>query len=109
MYLRLVLPIVKGLLRGDRRSLARAISIVDNEESSSELIIHQIFNKTGNARTVGFTGPGGAGKKFIDKQASRRIPESGVPGGSTCSRSYKSYHRWRNVRRSRQNARHVGR
>jgi LAO/AO transport system kinase len=58
--MRLVLPIVKGLLRGDRRSLARAISIVDNEESSFELIIHQIFNKTGNARTVGFTGPGGA-------------------------------------------------
>ena len=65
MYLRLVLPIVKGLLRGDRRSLARAISIVDNEESSSELIIHQIFNKTGNARTVGFTGPGGAGKSSL--------------------------------------------
>jgi LAO/AO transport system kinase len=63
--MRLVLPIVKGLLRGDRRSLARAISIVDNEESSFELIIHQIFNKTGNARTVGFTGPGGAGKSSL--------------------------------------------
>ena len=107
--MRLVLPIVKGLLRGDRRSLARAISIVDNEESSSELIIHQIFNKTGNARTVGFTGPGGAGKSSLISKLVAEFQNLGYRVAVSCSRSYKSYHRWRNVRRSRQNARHVGR
>jgi LAO/AO transport system kinase len=60
-----VLPIVKGLLAGERRALARAISIVDNDEPESREIIKQIFSKTGNIRTVGFTGPGGAGKSTL--------------------------------------------
>jgi LAO/AO transport system kinase len=58
-------PIVEGLFRGDRRSLARAISIVDDDEPDSHIILRQIFNKTGNAKTVGFTGAGGAGKSSL--------------------------------------------
>lgn len=60
-----MLPIVDGLLGGDRRSLARAISIVDNDEPESRQIIREIFGRTGKARTVGFTGPGGAGKSSL--------------------------------------------
>jgi LAO/AO transport system kinase len=60
-----MLPIVKGLLEGERRSLSRAISIVDNDEPDSKTILRQIFGKTGNAKTVGFTGPGGAGKSSL--------------------------------------------
>lgn len=60
-----MLPIVEGLLNGDRRSLARAISIVDNDEKESREIIREVFGRTGKARTVGFTGPGGAGKSSL--------------------------------------------
>jgi LAO/AO transport system kinase len=60
-----MLPIVKGLIEGERRSLSRAISIVDNDEPDSKIILRQIFDKTGNAKTIGFTGPGGAGKSSI--------------------------------------------
>lgn len=67
-----MLPIVKSLLAGERRALARAISIVDNDEPESREIIRQIFSKTGKARTVGFTGPGGAGKSSL---VGRLIPE----------------------------------
>lgn len=67
-----MLPIVQGLLKGDRRSLARAISIVDNREPESRQIIKEIFEKTGTAKTVGFTGPGGAGKSSL---LGRLIPE----------------------------------
>jgi LAO/AO transport system kinase len=67
-----VLPIVKGLIKGDRRSLAKAISIVDNNEPESGRIIREIFEGTGKARTVGFTGPGGAGKSSL---VGRLIPE----------------------------------
>ena len=67
-----MLPIVKGLLAGERRALARAISIVDNDEPESREIIKQIFGKTGNIRTVGFTGPGGAGKSSL---VGKLIPE----------------------------------
>ncbi|MDQ6866688.1 MAG: methylmalonyl Co-A mutase-associated GTPase MeaB, partial [Thermoproteota archaeon] len=58
-------PIVEGLFQGDRRSLARAISIIDDDEPDSHIILRQIFNKTGNAKTVGFTGAGGAGKSSL--------------------------------------------
>jgi LAO/AO transport system kinase len=68
----IVLPIVKGLLAGERRAIARAISIVDNDEPESREIIKYIFSKTGSARTVGFTGPGGAGKSSL---VGRLIPE----------------------------------
>jgi LAO/AO transport system kinase len=67
-----MLAIVKGLLAGERRALARAISIVDNDEPESHEIIKQIFSKTGKARTVGFTGPGGAGKSSL---IGKLIPE----------------------------------
>ena len=67
-----MIPIVKGLLAGERRALARAISIVDNDEPESREIIKQIFSKTGNIRTVGFTGPGGAGKSSL---LGKLIPE----------------------------------
>ena len=67
-----MLPIVKGLLEGERRALARAISIIDNDEPQSREIIKEIFSKTGDTRTVGFTGPGGAGKSSL---VGKLIPE----------------------------------
>jgi LAO/AO transport system kinase len=69
-----VLSIVKGLLAGERRAIARAISIVDNDEPESRDIIKQIFTRIANnkIRTVGFTGPGGAGKSSL---VGKLIPE----------------------------------
>jgi LAO/AO transport system kinase len=68
-----VLSIVEGLLAGERRALARAISIVDNDEPESREIIKQIFTKTANnIKTVGFTGPGGSGKSSL---VGKLIPE----------------------------------
>jgi LAO/AO transport system kinase len=60
-----LLKIVKGILKGDRRSLSRAISIIDNEEGKYQEIISQIFKNTGKAMTIGLTGPGGAGKSSL--------------------------------------------
>jgi LAO/AO transport system kinase len=67
-----MLPIVKGLLAGERRALARAISVIDNDYLESHEIIRELFSKTGKARTVGFTGSGGAGKSSL---IGRLIPE----------------------------------
>jgi LAO/AO transport system kinase len=60
-----VSELVSGILKGDKRSISRAISIVDNNESEALKIIHGIFKKTKNARTIGFTGSAGAGKSTL--------------------------------------------
>lgn len=60
-----MLKIVEGILKGDRRSLSRAISLIDNEEGKYQEIISQIFQNTGKAMTIGLTGPGGSGKSTL--------------------------------------------
>jgi LAO/AO transport system kinase len=60
-----VSQLVSGILKGDKRSISRAISIIDNNEAESLKIIHGIFKKTKNARTIGFTGSAGAGKSTL--------------------------------------------
>lgn len=57
--------LVAGILKGDKRSISRAISIVDNNEPDSVKIIHEIFKKTRNAKTIGFTGSAGSGKSTL--------------------------------------------
>ena len=57
--------LVSGILKGDKRSISRAISIIDNNEAEAVKIIHEIFKKTKNARTIGFTGSAGSGKSTL--------------------------------------------
>lgn len=60
-----MLQIVKRLIEGDRRSMARAISMVDNNDPESQDIIREIFSLTGKSKTIGFTGPAGSGKSSL--------------------------------------------
>lgn len=53
------------LLEGDRRSLARAISLVEERGSEASKIISAIYPETGNAQVVGITGTPGAGKSTL--------------------------------------------
>ena len=53
------------LLSGDRRALARVISKIEREDPETPEVIKEIYPRTGNALTVGFTGPPGVGKSSI--------------------------------------------
>ena len=57
--------LVERLLRGDRRALARVISKIEREDPETPGIVAEIYPRTGNALTVGFTGPPGVGKSSI--------------------------------------------
>jgi LAO/AO transport system kinase len=57
--------LVERLLSGDRRALARVISKIEREDEETAGIIAEIYPETGDALTVGFTGPPGVGKSSI--------------------------------------------
>jgi LAO/AO transport system kinase len=57
--------LVERLLAGDRRALARVISKIERGDPETHEIISEIYPKTGNALSVGFTGPPGVGKSSI--------------------------------------------
>jgi LAO/AO transport system kinase len=57
--------LVERLLAGDRRALARVISRIEREDEETARIIGEIYPETGDALTVGFTGPPGVGKSSI--------------------------------------------
>jgi LAO/AO transport system kinase len=59
------MDIVDNLILGDKRAIARSISIIDDEDPQSQEILKKIYQRTGKAITIGLTGPGGAGKSTL--------------------------------------------
>jgi LAO/AO transport system kinase len=57
--------VVDGVRRGDRRSIARAISMVENDAEDLPSLSAALFPHTGTAATVGLTGSPGVGKSTL--------------------------------------------
>jgi GTPase len=51
--------------KGDKRSIARLLTIVENDEPGSADILRSLYPETGHARIVGITGPPGGGKSTL--------------------------------------------
>ena len=62
------MDIVSELKHGKRRAIAKAISIIENDDKAAKALIKKIFKNSGKSITIGITGPAGAGKStLIDK------------------------------------------
>ena len=59
--------LVRGILDGDRISVSRAISVIENDLYSDRAlrILEGINPRTGNAHVIGITGPPGVGKSTL--------------------------------------------
>jgi LAO/AO transport system kinase len=57
--------LAQRLLNGDRRALARAISLVEDDRPEGWELVKEIYPHTGNAAVFGFTGPPGVGKSTL--------------------------------------------
>ena len=57
--------LAERLLQGDKRALARGISLVENDNPEGWALVREVYPRTGHAAVLGFTGPPGAGKSTL--------------------------------------------
>jgi LAO/AO transport system kinase len=57
--------LAERLLAGDKRALARGISLVEDDDPEGWALVREVYPHTGKAAIVGFTGPPGAGKSTL--------------------------------------------
>src|SRR5687767_13263674 len=65
-----------GVREGDRRALARAITLVENGDPLAYDLVREVYPETGSAYVVGITGPPGVGKSSLIAALVRRIREA---------------------------------
>src|SRR6184192_918956 len=66
-----------GVREGDRRALARAITLVENGDPLAYELVREVYPDTGSAYVVGVTGPPGVGKSTLIAALVRLVREAG--------------------------------
>jgi LAO/AO transport system kinase len=59
------MSLTEGILRGDRRAIARQISRIENNRPEGRSVLAELYAHTGNAFLVGITGAPGTGKSTL--------------------------------------------
>jgi len=73
--------IVNGVLAGNKRSIAKAITAIENCTNQSRELITKLFPHTGKAHVIGLTGAGGAGKSTLIEKIVREYRSRGKTVG----------------------------
>jgi LAO/AO transport system kinase len=73
--------LASGVLAGDPRAIARAMSLVEDETPAGVRLLQAIFPKTGRAQLIGVTGPPGAGKSTLVDRLTGEIRQDGQEVG----------------------------
>ncbi|HMC05753.1 MAG TPA: methylmalonyl Co-A mutase-associated GTPase MeaB [Solirubrobacterales bacterium] len=69
--------LAERVLAGDKRALARAISLVENRDAAGDELVAELFPRTGRARIVGITGPPGVGKSTLIGSLTAELRKAG--------------------------------
>jgi len=73
--------IAKGVLAGDKRSIAKAITMAENSPEEAQSLIAMVYPQTGKAHIIGLTGPGGSGKSTLIEKMVREYRRRGKTVG----------------------------
>jgi LAO/AO transport system kinase len=73
--------LVEGVRSGERRALARAITLVESADPLSYELIRELYPGTGNAYVLGVTGPPGVGKSSLISALVRHVRGEDVSVG----------------------------
>jgi LAO/AO transport system kinase len=71
------MDLVAELRQGKRGAIARAISIIENNEKEARSLIKKIYKNSGRSLTIGITGPAGAGKSALINKTSIELNKIG--------------------------------
>ena len=64
------MDLLSDLKKGKRGAIAKAITIVENDQKETKKLLKKIFKDSGNSSVIGITGPAGSGKSsLINKTA----------------------------------------
>src|SRR6202163_3109048 len=72
-----VSELAQRLLDGDRRALARAITLVEDDRPEGWELVKEVYPHTGKAAVFGFTGPPGVGKSTLIGAVTKARREAG--------------------------------
>jgi len=72
------LDLSSDLKKAKRGAIAKAISIVENDEKESRKLIKKIFKTSGKSTVIGITGPAGAGKSSLIDKTSIQLKKLGM-------------------------------
>jgi LAO/AO transport system kinase len=80
-----IVELSQKLLSGDMVSLARLITLVENDDVELSTIMKQIYSRTYGAYHIGITGPPGAGKSTIVDRLTQALRRDGLTVGIVCA------------------------
>ena len=73
--------LIERALQGERRAIARLISLVEDGSADLGVVMRELYPRTGNAYTIGITGAPGAGKSTLTEQIVGRARREGLKVG----------------------------
>ena len=75
------MKLVEQVLKGDKRAVAKLISMVEDDDPGATEALASVYPKTGKAHVVGFTGPPGVGKSSLINRLVREFRSRGKKVG----------------------------
>ena len=73
--------LVEGVRSGDRRALARSITLIESADGLAYELVRELYPHTGKSYSVGVTGPPGVGKSSLISSLVRHVRAAGAGVG----------------------------